>query len=106
MGRSFDLPPAYCLEAVETVNRSRARRHERHLGLLPAVRADHIVHDLGSAIAVGLAPRRPALRTAPRFVLEPTRLVELLLARAPVRGTSFMNTVEMSARTSTAPAKR
>src|SRR5260370_23734456 len=38
---------AYRLEAVKAVHRPRARRHERHLRLLAAVRADRVVKNAG-----------------------------------------------------------
>src|SRR6266700_1069940 len=67
------------LEAVQAVDRPGPGGHERHLRLFAAVGADHIVHDPRPAVALGRAARRPAFRTPAGLVLEPARLVELLL---------------------------
>src|SRR5437879_2851030 len=67
------LAPTHRLEAIEAVHRSRARRDERHLRRLAAVRADHVVHDprAAAAVAVRLASRSPAFRATPGLVLQP-----------------------------------
>src|ERR1700737_2917676 len=78
-GSGYLLAAAYSLEAVQAVHRPRARRHEWHLRLLSTVRADHIVHGPRAAVSLRRPAGRPALRATPRFVLEPSRLVELLL---------------------------
>src|SRR2546427_11590263 len=69
------------LEAVLTVDGPAAGRHEWYLRQLPAVAADHVVHDAARAPrAVLLPPSVAALDAAARLVLQPPRLVELLLA--------------------------
>src|SRR6266851_1749400 len=69
------------LEAVMTVDGPAAGRHERHLRQLPAVAADHVVHDAARATrAVLLPPSVAAVDAAARLVLQSPRLVKLLLA--------------------------
>jgi hypothetical protein len=81
-GDRRQLAAADCLEAVQAVHRTRAGRNEGHLGRFSAVRADHVVHDPRAAVALSRPPRGPALRATPWFVLQPARLVELLLPSA------------------------
>src|SRR5487761_95085 len=80
-GRKSRLAATYSLETVQAVHRAGACRHERHLGLLAAVRADDVVHGARPAVAFSGAPCRPAFGTAPGLVLKPARLIELLLPR-------------------------
>src|SRR2546425_3095168 len=69
------------LEAVLTVDGPAAGRHEWYLRQLPAVAADHVVHDAARATrAVLLPPSVAAVDAAARLVLQSPRLVELLLA--------------------------
>src|SRR3989442_13339455 len=68
------------LEPVLTGDGPAAGRHEWYLRQLPAVAADHVVHDAARATrAVLLPPSVAALDAAARLVLQPPRLVEILL---------------------------
>src|SRR5438046_256489 len=78
---STGLAPTHGLEAIQAVHRPRPCGHERHLGRLAAVRADHVVHHPRAAVPIGLPPSGAAFRATARLVLKPTRLIELLLPR-------------------------
>src|SRR5439155_18570631 len=70
------------LEAIHAVDGPGPGGDERHLRGLPAVGADDVVHLAVGPAPVRRAPRAPAFRAATRLVHEPSRLIELLLARS------------------------